>query len=72
MPLYNNLSGNSNVYAYEIGIDYIRVQFNGTAKVYQYRYVKAGSYHVEQMKYLAQLGRGLNSYIMKNVRLSYD
>jgi hypothetical protein len=72
MPLYANLNGDSNVYAYEMGIDYIRVQFNGTRKIYQYSYLKAGMFHVEQMKILAESGRGLNSYITRNVRNLYD
>ena len=46
--------------------------FFGTAKTYRYSYASAGEHHVEQMKVLAQNGCGLNSYIMRNVRFSYE
>ena len=50
MEKYRNSSGNSGVYGYEIGIDYIRVKFAGTSKIYTYSYRKAGTDHVEKMK----------------------
>lgn len=37
---YKNLRGNSNVFAYEIGDNYISVIFNGTRKVYRYSFLK--------------------------------
>ncbi len=72
MIKYKNFSGKSNVESYEIGEDYIKVKFNQTAKIYTYSHVKAGIKHVEELKRLANLGQGLNSYIMKNVREKYD
>lgn len=41
MQRYLDIGGDSNVEAYEIGIDYIRVKFFGTTKIYQYSYQKA-------------------------------
>lgn len=72
MKMYHNNGGNSNVKCYEIGDDYIDVVFYGTAKTYRYSYASAGRHHVEQMKKLAEQGEGLNSYIMKYARFSYE
>lgn len=72
MEKYRNSSGNSGVYGYEIGIDYIRVKFAGTSKIYTYSYRKAGTEHVEKMKILARNGSGLNSYINNFVKYKYD
>ncbi|GEC78155.1 hypothetical protein [Flavobacterium aquatile] len=72
MERYRNSSGNSGVYGYEIGNDYIRVKFSGTSKIYSYSYRKAGSHHVEKMKSLARSGSGLNSYINSYVKFKYD
>ena len=72
MNRYKNSGGNSGVYAYEIGEDYIEVWFNGGGKSYAYSYRKAGRQHVENMKELAINGQGLNSYIIKNVAKLFD
>ena len=72
MQRYSNLNGDSNVYSFEIGADYIQVQFINGSRVYRYSYSKAGRIHVDQMKMLALSGRGLNSYINKNVKYFYD
>lgn len=71
MERYRNASGNSGVYGYEIGNDYIRVKFS-TGNTYTYSYRKAGSMHVEKMKSLARSGSGLNSYINSYVKFKYD
>lgn len=71
MQRYQNLSRSSGVAAYEIGSDHIRVRFS-TGSVYSYSHRKAGSSHIEQMKMLAQRGHGLNSYINRHVKYSYD
>ena len=71
MQRYKNLGGNSNVIAYLKGKDYIDVQF-GTGKIYRYSYRSAGASKVEQMKILADQGRGLNSYIMRYARNDYE
>lgn len=67
MTPYKNLSGASNVVAYEIDIDSIKVQFQpGRWSIYIYTYQSAGSAAIESMKNLADQGHGLNSYISRN------
>jgi len=72
MENYGDTGGNSGIAAYEIGADYVSVQFTNTGKVYTYSYAKAGKSHVDQMKILARSGSGLNSYIMRNVKSLFD
>lgn len=73
MQNYQNSGGNSGVYAYEIGPDYITVKFSGNQKLYTYSYNGgAGRENVENMKELAEKGSGLNSYINKYVKDLYD
>ena len=69
---YANLSGNSNVSAFEIGTDYISVIFNNTQKPYVYSYRSAGQFNVEHMKKLALSGCGLNSFILRYCKYSYE
>lgn len=71
MQRYLDIDGDSNVEAYDIGPDYIRVKFFGTAKIYQYSYQSAGRENVETMKGLAKNGDGLNSFINRNVKYLY-
>jgi hypothetical protein len=59
---YKNLNGNSGVTAYEIGEDFIAVQF-GTSVTYWYSFDSPGAAHVIEMKRLAKAGRGLAEYI---------
>jgi len=64
MQPYKNRSGQSNVLAYKIGVDFIVVQFRtGKQTFYLYNYSSAGKNAVEHMKTLAENGLGLNSYI---------
>ena len=72
MQVYKNLGGDSNVKGFVIGEEYIDVQFYGTAKVYRYSYRSAGREKVEEMKKLAKIGKGLNSYIMRYARFDYE
>lgn len=72
METYGNAGGDSGISAYEIGADYVSVQFSNTGKVYTYSYGRAGKSHVDQMKILARNGSGLNSYIMRNVKSLFD
>lgn len=71
MERYRNTSGNSGVYSYEIGNEYIIVQFS-SGQTYRYSYNKAGNYNVEKMKSLARIGSGLNSFINAHVKFKYD
>jgi hypothetical protein len=70
MVRYRNLSGDSGVVAYEIGSDWIDVKFQD-GWIYRYSYASAGPFHVEIMKGLAKDGRGLSTYVVRNVRKSY-
>ena len=73
MEKYSNKGGDSGVYSYEIGNDYIKVIFFGNSKTYQYSYQgKAGQSHVDNMKSLARTGSGLNSFINSYVKFKYD
>lgn len=66
MEPYKNLSGTSNIAAYQLGDDFIVVRFkSGQWTDYTYTYASAGS-SVDVMKQLAVQGYGLNSYISKN------
>jgi hypothetical protein len=68
---YRNLSGDSGVTAYEIGVDYIVVQFRG-GRSYRYSHAGAGQCHVERMQELAVAGHGLSTYISQHVHDRYD
>jgi hypothetical protein len=67
---YQNLSGDSGVTRYTIGIDFIGVQFRDPV-VYIYDNVGPGREHVERMKALARAGRALATYINLYVRKRY-
>jgi hypothetical protein len=68
---YRHTGSDAGVIAYETGRDYIRVIFRGGG-MYRYSYARAGVSHVERMKKLVKLGRGLTTYISKNVHDLYD
>jgi hypothetical protein len=67
MERYKNLSRRSGVYAFEIGFDFIKVQFN-SRRIYTYNYQVTGLANIEHMKKLARSGVGLNSFIQRKVR----
>jgi hypothetical protein len=66
MQTYKDLSGTSGVIAYELGPDYIDVEFKG-GRVYRYNYAIPGRQMVEAMKTLAASGEGLATFINQNV-----
>lgn len=70
MTKYKNLSGNSGVYSYEYGNDYIRVEFTSGGR-YLYTDSVTGSENVSCMKELADAGEGLATFISRNVRKKY-
>ena len=72
MERYLDLDGDSGILAYEIGETYIRVKFERTFKIYTYSYRSAGAIRVEEMKRLAKIGDGLNSYIKLNANNLYE
>lgn len=67
MIRYKNISKNSGVSAYEIGIDYIIVQFIDNRK-YRYTYQSAGKDNIEEMKKRAEVGKGLSTFISTTIR----
>jgi hypothetical protein len=71
VPLYENISGSSNVSAYNIGPDFVQVMF-GNGQIYNYTYDSAGEDTVEQMKSLALSGSGLNSFILNYAKDDYE
>lgn len=73
MTPYRNINGNSNVEAYDIDGDSITVRFmSGRWRNYLYTSRRPGVAVVERMKLLALQGHGLNSYISKTVRSSFE
>jgi hypothetical protein len=70
MESYGDVDGDSNVAAYELGPDWIRVQFRSGA-VYLYTAASAGAANIAQMHQLARAGNGLNSFINRYVPKSY-
>ena len=70
MKRYHNIGGHSGVIAYEIGTDFIRVQFSDNS-IYLYTSAATGSDNVDCMKRLASDGNGLNSFINTTVRNKY-
>ena len=70
MGRYANLGGNSGVAFYEIGDDSITVEFRDGGR-YLYDYEAPGEAAVEEMKSLAVAGRGLATFINREVRKSY-
>lgn len=62
MEPYRNSSGNSGIIAFEIGTNFVRVQFRHGGP-YLYTYQSAGITNVDEMKRLARLGQGLNTFI---------
>ncbi|HEY0029256.1 MAG TPA: hypothetical protein VGC65_00745 [Bacteroidia bacterium] len=71
MNLYKKTNSDSGVYAYEIKPEAIVVQFND-GKTYLYTYQSAGRKYIEEMKRLAETGKGLTTFINKNVKKKYE
>jgi hypothetical protein len=67
---YKNRSSCSGVSAYEIGEDYIKVEF-ADGPLYLYNHQTPGMRKVEKMKRLAVAGKGLSTFISRNVRDDY-
>ena len=71
MERYQNLNGDSGVVAFELGEGSIRVKFN-SGWIYLYTNGSAGRMHINRMHQLAIDGVGLNSYISRYVKTSYQ
>lgn len=67
---YKNRHHDSGVTAYEIGDDYIKVEF-ADGPLYLYTHDVPGPREVEQMKKLAMEGKGLSTFISRNVKDKY-
>ncbi|MEZ0330211.1 MAG: hypothetical protein ACAH07_01665 [Methylophilaceae bacterium] len=65
MKVYKDINNDSGVIAYDYTDESISVQFE-SGKVYEYPASIIGLEHLSNMKRLADLGDGLNAYIMKN------
>lgn len=70
MERYRDIDGDSGVQTFEVGDDFIVVQFT-KGRMYLYTYSVTGSYHVNNMIKLARTGTGLNRYINLNAKKSY-
>ncbi len=68
MKKYGNKSGNSGIFAYELGIGFIRIKFvDGT--IYRYTQQMIGLEYFNKMCLLAQSDRGLNTFISLYIML---
>jgi len=70
MRRYGNLSGTSGVTAYEIGSDFITVEFRD-GSTYSYTNSITGLSNIEIMKRLAAKGSGLSTFISRHVKDKY-
>ena len=64
MKTYRDWDNDSNILGYEYGEDWIRIYFKDNSE-YEYSGNGCGQYQINQMKYLADHGDGLNAYINK-------
>lgn len=71
MEKYRNNNGDSGVRAYQIGSNYVWVEFS-TGSIYEYTYDSAGVSNIESMKSLARSGSGLNGFINTYVKFKYS
>ena len=67
MERYRNLSGNSGVLMFEKARNSITIKFRGN-RTYLYDHARPGKMHVDQMKSLADIGKGLGTYINKYIK----
>jgi hypothetical protein len=70
MRPYEDSSHGSGVSAFETGDDFIVVRFK-SGEMYVYDHLSTGRAAVEKMKRLAVSGRGLSTYISREVRENY-
>jgi hypothetical protein len=68
---YGNRSGHSGVVAYAISADAIVVEFQDGWK-YEYTKRSAGAVTITTMHRLAAAGRGLSTFISRQVRDAYE
>ena len=69
---YKNNSGRSGVSTYEIGDDFIIIEFmTRKYRFYKYTYNATGKADVEEMKRLSDIGEGLNRFIGRRKDYKY-
>lgn len=68
---YGNRHGNSGVLAYAIERDAVHVVFVGKRNRYVYTSASTGPDRLERMKRLASEGKGLSSFVSRQVRGGY-
>jgi hypothetical protein len=71
MEPYRNTAGSPGVAAWEIGPDYVTLQFSDES-TYLYTYANAGQENVERMKGLARRGQGLNTFMNTIISKRYE
>lgn len=71
MTPYANLSGNSGIYGYEKGDNYIIILFD-SGQSYKYSYISVGQEMVDEMKTLAEQGQGLHNFINTYAKNNYE
>ncbi|TDQ09461.1 hypothetical protein [Pedobacter metabolipauper] len=71
MEKYANNNRDSGVSGYQIGSDYILIEFT-SGSIYEYTNASAGVGNIGTMKSLARSGSGLNSFINRNVQHKYS
>ena len=67
---YKGSNEGSGVEWFEVGVGFIRVWFTSGGG-YEFTEERPGKHHVEVMKRLAFAGRGLSSYISRNVNANF-
>ncbi len=72
MKEYNNISGQSDIEAFEVGDDFITIRLSKSEKEFTYTYANTGEKKVEKMKALALRGSGLWRYIITNAKKVHD
>ncbi|WP_020560731.1 hypothetical protein [Thiofilum flexile] len=68
---YKNLQGQSGVKRYAIADDAMLVEFN-RGGIYLYTAAMIGEEKLEQMKQLAEIGQGLNTFISRHVDQAFS
>lgn len=77
MENYRNINGNSNIENYELGEDYIIIEFKQnkfpSCCFYKYTYSSTGLVNIEHMKKLAVEGGDLSAFTKtKEIKTSYE
>ena len=69
MKPYRHRGGEAGVVAYDYGVDWIRLQFAGSSRIYEYPRGRIGAVNLGVMKRLADAGRGLTTFVNTRPRV---